>query len=298
MIACHKGHSSIARLLLDSGASTGEVRLGRGTALICAATNGHTDCVRMLIAEGSNADLEVTFESLTALQWAERAPTAGEGHRTCVRLLLQALAVENGREESAAVASAPAAAVATAAPAAASSHEPDPVAQQRSADQDAMAALDDQSYHFELSEQTDTYEELRLKDPPDKRTLPLALLERAKAGIPMIEQLERDHPRMARLFQKGLLPSTVWEQLLEAEAIMDVEVHAIQAEAERLQVGWGQGVFSQAYQMLRKDREDEQRAEQVAKDAAVLTLTFTEPSGKGACPPRSASVAASASHHL
>lgn len=107
----------------------------------------------------------------------------------------------------------------------------------------------------------------------------MALLDRAKADIPMIEQLEKDHPRMARLFQKGLLPFGIWEQLLEAEAIMDAEVHQVQAEAERLQKGWGQGVFSQAYQMLRKDREDEVKATQLQKDQCVLTITFTKPSG-------------------
>ena len=46
----------------------------------------------------------------------------------------------------------------------------------------------------------------QVEEPADKRALPMALLERAKADIPRIEQLERDHPRMARLFQKGLLP--------------------------------------------------------------------------------------------
>ena len=55
----------------------------------------------------------------------------------------------------------------------------------------------------------------------------MKLLDRAKADIPRIEQLERDHPRMARLFQKGLLPFGVWEQLLEAEQMMDTEVCAI-----------------------------------------------------------------------
>ena len=83
----------------------------------------------------------------------------------------------------------------------------------------------------------------------------MALLERAKADIPRIEQLERDHPRMARLFNIGLLPFGVWEQLLDAEARMDTEVNTVQAEAESLQWGWGKGVFGQAYQMLRKDRE-------------------------------------------
>ena len=95
----------------------------------------------------------------------------------------------------------------------------------------------------------------------------------------MIEQLEKDHPRMARLFQKGLLPFGVWEQLLEAETLMDQEVNSVQAEAERLQKGWGAGVFSQAYQMLRKDREDELRAEAAARDAAGLSISFTKLSG-------------------
>jgi len=139
--------------------------------------------------------------------------------------------------------------------------------------------LDDKNYDFELPEQIDTYEDMRLEELTDKRALPMALLERAKADIPRIEQLERDHPRMARLFQKGLLPFCVWEQLLEAENLMNAEVNSVQAEAERLQKGWGAGVFSQAYQMLRKDRDDELRAEAAARDAATLTLSFTKLSG-------------------
>lgn len=56
---------------------------------------------------------------------------------------------------------------------------------------------------------------------------------------PRWQQLEKDHPRMARLFQKGLLPFGIWEQLMDAEAMMDTEVHSVQAEAEKLQKGWG-----------------------------------------------------------
>lgn len=52
----------------------------------------------------------------------------------------------------------------------------------------------------------------------------MALLKRAMADIPRIEQLEKDHPRMARLFQKGLLPFSIWEQLVDAESLMDAEV--------------------------------------------------------------------------
>merc|ERR1712046_310857 len=104
-------------------------------------------------------------------------------------------------------------------------------------------------------------------------TLPVALLKRAMADIPRIEQLEREHPRMARLFNRGLLPFGIWEQLLDAE------VHEVQAEAEKLQKGWGQGVFGQAYQMLRKERDDEMHNEQFKREAAQLTIHFTHPSG-------------------
>jgi len=140
-------------------------------------------------------------------------------------------------------------------------------------------ALDDKDYDFELPVEIDEYEEVRASKPTDKRTLPVALLKRAMADIPRIEQLEKDHPRMARLFQRGLLPFMLWEQLLEAEALMDTEVREVQEEAEKLHKGWGQGVFSQAYQMLRKEREDEQRDLQLKREAAELEISFTSLSG-------------------
>jgi len=139
--------------------------------------------------------------------------------------------------------------------------------------------LDDKDYHFDLPTEIDEYEDVRASKPTDKRTLPVALLKRAMADIPRIEQLEKDHPRMARLFNRGLLPFGVWEQLLEAEAVMDHEVHDVQAEAEKLQKGWGQGVFGQAYSMLRRERQEEKQHEQMRRDAAVLTIEFTKLSG-------------------
>jgi len=142
-----------------------------------------------------------------------------------------------------------------------------------------FSALDDKDYDFELPAEIDEYEDLRQSKPADKRTLPVALLKRAMADIPRIEQLEKDHPRMARLFNRGLLPFSLWEQLLEAESLMDTEVHEVQAEAEKLHKGWGQGVFSQAYQMLRKEREDDAREMQLKREAAVLTIEFTKLSG-------------------
>ena len=91
MVACHKGHGSVARLLLDSGARTGEAKAGRGTALISAATMGHADCVRMLVDEGNEADLDVSFQSLTALQWAESTVAVGEEKPPCDRAATVAL---------------------------------------------------------------------------------------------------------------------------------------------------------------------------------------------------------------
>jgi len=85
---------------------------------------------------------------------------------------------------------------------------------------------------------------------------------------------------MVRLFNRGLLPFGIWEQLLEAEKMMDEEVHEVQGEAEKLQKGWGQGVFGQAYQMLRKEREEEAKEAHEKKSAAVLTVEFTSESGK------------------
>ena len=57
-------------------------------------------------------------------------------------------------------------------------------------------------------------------------------------------------------------------------------MNTVQAEAERLQKGWGAGVFSQAYQMLRKDREDEVRAEaaaSLARQAGDALAKLPEP---------------------
>jgi len=150
-------------------------------------------------------------------------------------------------------------------------------AKQLESNPDVFSKLDDKEYNFDLPEEVDKYDELRgtkeakenksVSQPcaahpqPDaararrRSVLPMALLRRAMADIPRIEQLERDHPRMARLHTRGLLPFGLWEQLLEAEQLMDREVQEVQAEAEKLQKGWGQGVFGQAYQELRKQRE-------------------------------------------
>ena len=58
-------------------------------------------------------------------------------------------------------------------------------------------------YFFELPEAVDTFEELRATNPSDKRTLPMALLNRAKADIPLIEQLEKAEAETPGLYVMG-----------------------------------------------------------------------------------------------
>ena len=55
----------------------------------------------------------------------------------------------------------------------------------------------------------------------------------------------------------------------------------MQAEAEKLQKGWGQGVFGLAKamlrkEMLRKEREEDAREAQQRKGAAQLTIEFEQ----------------------
>ena len=89
MIVCHRGHNALARMLLDAGATTGEAKSGRGTPLISAASVGNADCVKMLLDEGIEEELETRFQELTALEWAQKG--GDEGHSMCVQLLESAL---------------------------------------------------------------------------------------------------------------------------------------------------------------------------------------------------------------
>lgn len=90
MVACNRGHNHLARMLLDAGAATSEAKKGRGLPLISASSAGNADCVRMLLEEGGDDELDASYQSLTALQWAQKG--TGEGHAQCVAFLEEALA--------------------------------------------------------------------------------------------------------------------------------------------------------------------------------------------------------------
>jgi ankyrin repeat protein len=53
ILACHRGHAGVARLLLDRGAARDLQHSENFTALHAACLSGHTDVVRLLISRGA-----------------------------------------------------------------------------------------------------------------------------------------------------------------------------------------------------------------------------------------------------
>ena len=83
--AASGGHTEVARLLLDAGADK-DVRDGFGkSALLLAAVNGRSEITRMLVDAGADKDLQDLQAGKTALMYAAFA-----GHVDIARLLLGA----------------------------------------------------------------------------------------------------------------------------------------------------------------------------------------------------------------
>jgi len=70
MVACYKGNTAVAFMLLDHGASA-TMKDERGmTALHLAALSGHPDLARMLLDHGANVDAVEPSHDATALHLA------------------------------------------------------------------------------------------------------------------------------------------------------------------------------------------------------------------------------------
>jgi len=82
MCAASMGHTAIVRLLVAKGAAIDSKGYNGWTALMFAVDNGHTEIARILIDKGAAIDSKNTF-GFTALMWAARG-----GRTEIVRLLI------------------------------------------------------------------------------------------------------------------------------------------------------------------------------------------------------------------
>lgn len=100
MIAAARGHSAVARFLIERGAKLNHTAKFRLTALMLAVLNGHVDIVRALVDAGADLAVRGTgapgFHGKTALDLAEvqerdGAVAHGRDEITCLIRAAQAL---------------------------------------------------------------------------------------------------------------------------------------------------------------------------------------------------------------
>ena len=85
IVASQYGHTSIVRLLLESGKCfIDRVGLTDRSALMIASENGHTETVKVLLKYGANVQNQTSSDEWTALFFACK-----NGHTTIVKLLLE-----------------------------------------------------------------------------------------------------------------------------------------------------------------------------------------------------------------
>ena len=83
IVACRNGHESVARLLLDRGASINATNQFQATCLHIAAQNGHESVARLLLERGASINA-IDKDNWTSLYFAART-----GHESVVGLLLE-----------------------------------------------------------------------------------------------------------------------------------------------------------------------------------------------------------------
>lgn len=122
--------------------------------------------------------------------------------------------------------------------------------------------LDDQAYMDVCLDtpERETYDKMAAAFEEDPRRvsndmLSGALLRRAIAIVPYIERIEKDRPSVHRLSKNAVIPFSIVDELMEAETLLELEIKEVQAEAERLRPGWGRGVYAQAYDIVRRQRD-------------------------------------------
>ena len=84
ILATSDGHTEIVTALLAQGADVNAQNENDNTALMCAAYGGHTEIVTALVAQGADVNAQ-NKDGETALMWATRG-----GHKEVEKILEQA----------------------------------------------------------------------------------------------------------------------------------------------------------------------------------------------------------------
>ncbi|MDR2384561.1 MAG: ankyrin repeat domain-containing protein [Tannerella sp.] len=83
MSASGKGHTEVAKLLIEKGADVNATRKNGWTALMCASLKGHTEVAKLLIEKG--ADVNATRKN----NWTALLMALGIGHTEVAKLLIE-----------------------------------------------------------------------------------------------------------------------------------------------------------------------------------------------------------------
>lgn len=65
-------------------------------------------------------------------------------------------------------------------------------------------------------------------------------------------KLQEEKPSLAKLVGQGAVGEELWQKFLRAEEDLNAEFEFVQAEAEWIKKGWGQGIIPQANHMLQE----------------------------------------------
>jgi len=84
---------------------------------------------------------------------------------------------------------------------------------------------------------------------------------------------------MHRVHKHSYIPTSALEDMTASEHELSTEVHAVQAEADRLREGWGQQVFAQAFHIVRKKRAENRPTGRWSQTQQELKLGLPMPEG-------------------